>query len=69
MHKTSSYNGDEKDGFMQAAENERLQVLDLVSVRRSGTPYPSRRRVAHGARYGDAVRRQIRNCLLKGTVP
>lgn len=37
MHKTSSFNVDEKDGFMQAAENERLQVLDLVAVRRSGT--------------------------------
>jgi hypothetical protein len=37
MHKTSSFNGDEKEGFMQAAEDERLQVLDLVSVRRSGT--------------------------------
>jgi hypothetical protein len=37
MHKTSSFNDDEKEGFMEAAEDERLQVLDLVSVRRSGT--------------------------------
>lgn len=37
MHKTSTFNGVEKEGFMRAAEDERLEVLDLVSVRRSGT--------------------------------
>ena len=36
MHKTSCYNADEKAGFKQAAESENLEVLDLVSVRRSG---------------------------------
>jgi hypothetical protein len=36
MHKTSYFNADEKAGFRQAAENEKLNVLDLVSVRRSG---------------------------------
>jgi hypothetical protein len=37
MHKTSGFNGDEKAGFTQAAEGEKLEVLDLVTVRRSGT--------------------------------
>lgn len=36
MHKTSYFNAEEKAGFRQAAEDERLNVLDLVSVRRSG---------------------------------
>jgi len=36
MHKTSYFNEDEKRGFKRAAENEKLEVLDLVSVRRSG---------------------------------
>ena len=36
MHKTSYFNEDEKAGFREAAEDERLEVLDLVSVRRSG---------------------------------
>ena len=36
MHKTSYFNADEKAGFRQTAENEKLNVLDLVSVRRSG---------------------------------
>jgi hypothetical protein len=37
MHKTSNFNTDEKTGFTRAAENEKLEVLDLVTVRRSGT--------------------------------
>jgi hypothetical protein len=36
MHKTSYFNADEREGFKQAAEDEKLEVLDLVSVRRSG---------------------------------
>lgn len=36
MHKTSYFNDEERKGFEQAAHNERLEVLDLVSVRRSG---------------------------------
>jgi hypothetical protein len=36
MHKTSSFNADEKKGFKLAADSEKLEVLDLVSVRRSG---------------------------------
>jgi hypothetical protein len=36
VHKTSYYNADEKAGFKLAAEEEKLEVLDLVSVRRSG---------------------------------
>ncbi len=36
MHKTSYFNADEREGFKRAAENEKLEVLDLVSVRRSG---------------------------------
>lgn len=36
MHKTSYFNEDEKAGFRKAAEDEKLEVLDLVSVRRSG---------------------------------
>lgn len=36
MHKTSSFNEAEKAGFRQAADDEKLEVLDLVSVRRSG---------------------------------
>ena len=36
MHKTSFFNAEEKAGFRQAAEDEKLNVLDLVSVRRSG---------------------------------
>jgi hypothetical protein len=37
MHKTSGFNSDEKAGFTRAAEDEKLEVLDLVTVRRSGT--------------------------------
>jgi hypothetical protein len=37
MHKTSYFNAEEVDGFRQAAKSEKLEVLDLVSVRRSGT--------------------------------
>src|SRR5207244_10117508 len=37
MHKTSYFNLQEKDGFRQAALGANLEVLDLVSVRRSGT--------------------------------
>jgi hypothetical protein len=36
MHKTSYFNAEEKEGFKRAAEDEKLEVLDLVSVRRSG---------------------------------
>ena len=36
MHKTSSVNTEEKEGFTRAAEDEKLEVLDLVTVRRSG---------------------------------
>lgn len=36
MHKTSSFNAEEKDGFRKAAEDEKLNVLDLVTIRRSG---------------------------------
>lgn len=36
MHKTSYFNADEKEGFRQAADDENLEMLDLVSVRRSG---------------------------------
>lgn len=36
MHKTSYFNANEREGFRQAAEDEKLEVLDLVSVRRSG---------------------------------
>lgn len=36
MHKTSYFNDAEREGFRRAAENENLEVLDMVSVRRSG---------------------------------
>jgi hypothetical protein len=36
MHKTSYFNVQEKEGFTRAAEDEKLEVLDLVTVRRSG---------------------------------
>lgn len=36
MHKTSYFNEDEKQGFKRAADGERLEHLDLVTVRRSG---------------------------------
>ena len=36
MHKTSYFNVQEKEGFARAAEDEKLEVLDLVTVRRSG---------------------------------
>src|SRR5262249_39434627 len=36
MHETSSFNAEESEGFRQAAADERLEVLDLVGVRRSG---------------------------------
>src|SRR5580692_9142103 len=36
MHKTSYFNAEEKEGFKRAAEDEKLEFLDLVSVRRSG---------------------------------
>ena len=34
MHKTSSFNEAEREGFRRAAESERLEELDLVTVRR-----------------------------------
>ena len=37
MHKTSRFNEAEKKGFAAAAGDANLEVLDLVSVRRSGT--------------------------------
>ena len=36
MHKTSNFNAEERQGFTRAAEDEKLEVLDLVTVRRSG---------------------------------
>jgi hypothetical protein len=36
MHKTSNFNAEEREGFIRAAEDEKLEVLDLVTVRRSG---------------------------------
>lgn len=36
MHKTSVFNEAEKTGFRRAADAEKLEVLDLVVVRRSG---------------------------------
>jgi hypothetical protein len=36
MHKTSYFNADEKAGFSEAASDEKLEVLDLVTIRRSG---------------------------------
>lgn len=36
LHKTSYFNENERDGFRRAAGYEKLEVLDLVSVRRSG---------------------------------
>src|ERR1700730_11755108 len=36
IHKTSSFNENEREGFKRAAEDEKLEVLDLVTVRRSG---------------------------------
>jgi hypothetical protein len=36
MHKTSYFNVAEKEGFKSAADSEKLEVLDLISVRRSG---------------------------------
>jgi len=36
MHKTSTFNEAEKAGFRRAADAEKLEVLDLVVVRRSG---------------------------------
>jgi hypothetical protein len=35
LHKTSSFSGDERDGFEQAGSDERLSIVDLVAVRRS----------------------------------
>jgi len=69
MHKTSSFNVDEKMGFKLAGDDENLEVLDLVSVRRSG---------ARVLRYGDSP--MVRGTALlfdsksgivylKGTVP
>jgi hypothetical protein len=69
MHKTSYFNAEEKKGFRQAAEDENLEVLDLVSVRRSG---------AHVLRAGDSPMVRGTAMLfddksgivyLKGTVP
>jgi len=37
MHKTSAFNEAEREGFRAAAASEKLAVLDLVTVRRSGT--------------------------------
>ncbi len=36
MHKTSTFNEAEKAGFRRAGDAEKLEVLDLVTVRRSG---------------------------------
>src|SRR5690349_7254240 len=40
IHKTSYFNENEKEGFKRAAEEEKLEVLDLVTVRRSGARVP-----------------------------
>ncbi len=37
IHKTSYFNENEKEGFKRAADEEKLEVLDLVTVRRSET--------------------------------
>src|SRR5216684_8668563 len=37
MRKNSYFNPDEKTGFKHVADSEKLEVLDLVTVRRSGT--------------------------------
>lgn len=37
IHKTSYFNENEKEGFKRAGEEEKLDVLDLVTVRRSET--------------------------------
>jgi len=36
IHKTSYFNENEREGFKRAADEEKLEVLDLVTVRRSG---------------------------------
>lgn len=36
IHKTSYFNANEREGFKRAADAEKLEVLDLVTVRRSG---------------------------------
>lgn len=37
VHKTSYFDGAEIEGCKEAASNERVEILDLVSVRRAGT--------------------------------
>ena len=66
MHKTSYFNEEEKAGFRQAAEHEKLNVLDLVSVRRSGLAGVACRHFTDGSRHDDAVRWPVGNRVPEG---
>ncbi|HVV51104.1 MAG TPA: hypothetical protein VHO06_15655 [Polyangia bacterium] len=69
VHKTSSFNAAEIEGCRQAAQSERVEVLDLVSVRRAGTRLL--RAAVPSVVRGTALTFDDRSGIvyLKGTVP
>lgn len=69
VHKTSYFDRAEIDGFRQAAQDERVEILDLVSVRRAGARLF--RAAEHAVQRGTVLQTDARSGLiyLKGTVP
>lgn len=69
VHKTSYFDSGEIDGFRQAARDERVDILDLVSVRRAGARLF--RAAEHAVQRGTCLQTDDRSGLiyLKGTVP
>jgi hypothetical protein len=69
IHKTSYFDRAEIEGFGQAARDERVEILDLVSVRRAGARLF--RAAEHAVQRGTVLQTDDRSGLiyLKGTVP
>lgn len=69
VHKTSYFDSGEIEGFRQAARDERVDILDLVSVRRAGARLF--RAAEHAVQRGTTLQTDDRSGLiyLKGTVP
>ncbi len=69
VHKTSYFDRAEIEGFRQAAQDQRVEILDLVSVRRAGARLF--RAAEHAVQRGTALQTDDRSGViyLKGTVP
>lgn len=69
VHKTSYFDAAEIDGFSQAARDERIDILDLVSVRRAALRLF--RAAVHAVQRGTYLQTDDRSGViyLKGTVP